>query len=165
VVNSASLAGTARELRVGNALLLGKGEDSSVDGSSLDPADAMEALIGAIYLEWIRRGRHHRAPAPRGQIAGRRQRAWRRRLQDTPPGLCAQVFDELPVYRVTDSGPDHAKVFEAQVIVGGARGGRDGRSKKQAEQMPPRTPGTRSRLTRPPAPPSDRAARELARRL
>jgi ribonuclease-3 len=52
VVNSASLAGTARELRVGNALLLGKGEDSS--GGRLKPsilADAMEALIGAIYLD------------------------------------------------------------------------------------------------------------------
>jgi ribonuclease-3 len=57
---------------------------------------------------------------------------YKTRLQE----LCAQTFDELPVYRVTDSGPDHAKVFEAQVIVGGhSRGSGDGRSKKQAEQM------------------------------
>ena len=40
----------ARELRVGNALLLGKGEDSS--GGRLKPsilADAMEALICLLY--------------------------------------------------------------------------------------------------------------------
>ncbi len=52
VVNSASLAGTARELQLGNALFLGKGEDSSGGRSKLSIlADAMEALIGAIYLD------------------------------------------------------------------------------------------------------------------
>ena len=52
VVNSASLAGTARELQLGNALHLGKGEDSSGGRSKLSIlADAMEALIGAIYLD------------------------------------------------------------------------------------------------------------------
>ena len=52
VVNSVSLASAARQLRLGSALLLGKGEDSS--GGRLKPsilADAMEAVIGAIYLD------------------------------------------------------------------------------------------------------------------
>ena len=50
--------------------------------------------------------------------------------------MCAQMFDELPTYQVTDTGPDHAKVFQAEVVVGGRLGGRgQGRSKKQAEQM------------------------------
>jgi ribonuclease-3 len=138
VVNSASLAGTARELRVGNALLLGKGEDSS--GGRLKPsilADAMEALIGAIYLD---------VGYAAADIIVLRLLAERLREAAKVPGdddyktrlqeLCAQIFDELPVYRVTDSGPDHAKVFEAEVIVGGhSRGSGDGRSKKQAEQM------------------------------
>jgi ribonuclease-3 len=138
VVNSASLAGTARELRVGNALLLGKGEDSS--GGRLKPsilADAMEALIGAIYLDVgyaaadtiVLRLLEERL---REAAKGPGEDDYKTRLQE----LCAQAFDELPVYRVTDSGPDHAKVFEAQVIVGGSSRGRgDGRSKKQAEQM------------------------------
>ncbi len=138
VVNSASLAGTARELRVGNALLLGKGEDSS--GGRLKPsilADAMEALIGAIYLDAgyavtdaiVLRLLEERL---REAAKGPGDDDYKTRLQE----LCAQTFDELPVYRVTDSGPDHAKVFEAQVIVGGrSRGIGDGRSKKQAEQM------------------------------
>jgi ribonuclease-3 len=57
---------------------------------------------------------------------------YKTRLQE----LCAQTFDELPVYRITDTGPDHAKMFAAEVFVGGRSGGRgEGRSKKQAEQV------------------------------
>ena len=52
VVNSAALAEVAAELEIGDALLLGKGEDQS--GGREKPsilADAMEALIGAVYLD------------------------------------------------------------------------------------------------------------------
>ncbi len=52
VVNSAALAELAAELDIGDALLLGKGEDQS--GGRQKPsilADAMEALIGAVYLD------------------------------------------------------------------------------------------------------------------
>jgi ribonuclease-3 len=138
VVNSVSLAGTARELQLGNALFLGKGEDSSGGRSKLSIlADAMEALIGAIYLD-----------AGYGtvndivlELLGERLREaargpgdedYKTRLQE----LCAQTYDELPVYRIADSGPDHAKVFQAEVAVKGRSLGRGaGRSKKQAEQM------------------------------
>jgi ribonuclease III len=138
VVNSVSLASAARELRLGEALLLGKGEDSS--GGRLKPsilADAMEAVIGAIYLdagyavaeEIVLRLFEERL---RGAAKGPGDEDYKTRLQE----LCAQSYDELPVYRVTDSGPDHAKVFEAEVVVGGhSRGRGEGRSKKQAEQM------------------------------
>src|ERR1700738_2672356 len=52
VVNSAALAELAAELEIGDALLLGKGEDQS--GGRQKPsilADAMEALSGAVYLD------------------------------------------------------------------------------------------------------------------
>src|SRR3954466_7756783 len=52
VVNSAALAELAAELNLGEALLRGKGEDSS--GGREKPsilADAMEAVIGAVYLD------------------------------------------------------------------------------------------------------------------
>ncbi len=40
------------------------------------------------------------------------------------------------MYRIADSGPDHAKVFQAEVMVKGRCLGRGaGRSKKQAEQV------------------------------
>ena len=138
VVNSVSLASAARQLRLGAALLLGKGEDSS--GGRLKPsilADAMEAVIGAIYLDAgyaVTEGTVLRLFEERltGAAKGPGEEDYKTRLQE----LCAQTFDELPVYRVTDSGPDHAKVFEAEVLVGGKSSGRgQGRSKKQAEQM------------------------------
>jgi ribonuclease-3 len=138
VVNSASLATTARELQLGTALLLGKGEDSS--GGRLKPsilADAMEALIGAIYLD----AGYQAADEIVLRLLGERLQEsargpgeddYKTRLQE----LCAQTYDELPSYRVTDTGPDHAKVFMAEVLVGGQTKGKgEGRSKKQAEQV------------------------------
>lgn len=137
VVNSAALAEVAAELQMGEAVLLGKGEDAS--GGRSKPsilADAMEAVIGAVYIDrgWdaaadlVMRLLGERiaeaAAGPGGQD-------YKTRLQE----LSAQRFDELPSYSVQDEGPDHAKHFQATVSVGGTVHGRgDGRSKKQAEQ-------------------------------
>ncbi|MGH9124066.1 MAG: ribonuclease III [Acidimicrobiales bacterium] len=137
VVNASVLAELAAELAVGDALLLGKGEGAS--GGREKPsilADAMEALIGAVYLdlgldaasELVMRLLLDRmteaAAGPGGQD-------YKTRLQE----LCARQLDQLPRYQVVDEGPDHAKVFDAKVWVqGDVRGHGRGRSKKQAEQ-------------------------------
>ncbi len=142
VVNSAALATIARDLDLGSALMLGKGEDAS--GGRAKPsilADAAEAVIGAIYLDagysvtedivlrLVADLVGEAASGPGGQD-------FKTRLQE----LCAQDFDELPVYNVADSGPDHAKVFTAEVSVAGRRlGTGEGRSKKQAEQAAARS--------------------------
>src|SRR5690606_25248404 len=50
--------------------------------------------------------------------------------------LSARRFETLPRYEVTDVGPDHQKVFTAEVEVGGRVVGRGtGANKKQAEQQ------------------------------
>ncbi len=52
VVNASVLAEVAAELNLGDAVLLGKGEDAS--GGREKPSilsDAMEAVIGAVYLD------------------------------------------------------------------------------------------------------------------
>jgi ribonuclease-3 len=137
VVNSATLAEVAASFDVGDALLLGKGEGQS--GGREKPsilADAMEALIGAVYLDqgWEAASElvmrllgdliEQAAMGPGGQD-------YKTRLQE----LCARRFDELPQYRVADDGPDHAKRFDASVRVRGTVwGSGQGRSKKQAEQ-------------------------------
>ncbi len=137
VVNSAALAEVAAELGLGPFLLLGKGEDQS--GGREKPsilADAMEAIIGAVYLDggWpaaaalVMRLLEDRiteaAAGPGGQD-------YKTRLQE----LAARRFDQLPRYEVDDEGPDHAKRFFAVVSIGGRELGRgEGRSKKQAEQ-------------------------------
>src|ERR1700736_3886073 len=137
VVNSAALAEVAGVLDIGDALLLGKGEGQS--GGREKPsilADAMEAVIGAVYMD---RGWGAAADLVMRFLGDRIEEAaagpggqdYKTRLQE----LCARRFDDLPQYEVTDEGPDHAKRFDAVVRVGGAVKGRgEGRSKKQAEQ-------------------------------
>lgn len=137
VVSSDALAEVAAELGVGEALSLGKGEDAS--GGREKPsilADAMEAIIGATYLDGgLTAARdlvlrllgdriREAATGPGGQD-------FKTRLQE----LVARRGQETPVYVVRDEGPDHAKRFFASVRVGEAEIGEgEGRSKKQAEQ-------------------------------
>jgi ribonuclease-3 len=137
VVNSSALAEVAATLDLGSALLLGKGEDQS--GGREKPsilADAMEALIGAVYLDqgWdaaagvvmrlFGQRMNEAAAGPGGQD-------YKTRLQE----LSARFLDELPHYVVLAEGPDHAKQFHATVYLGAEpRGEGEGRSKKQAEQ-------------------------------
>jgi ribonuclease-3 len=136
VVSAATLADVAAELRLGEALLLGKGE--SVSGGREKPsilADALEAVIGALYIDdgWdaastlVMRLLGDRiseaSEGPGGQD-------YKTRLQE----LAARQFGTLPRYAVTDEGPDHAKRFYAEVsLAGELRGRGEGRSKKQAE--------------------------------
>ena len=138
VVNMRALAQVARGLRVGEHILLGRGEESSGgrDKSSI-LADTLEALIGAAYLEHgIVAGSAlvHRlvdglldASAELGAGLD-----WKTSLQE----LTATHGLGVPEYSVEEEGPDHAKTFHATVRVGGrVRGQGSGRSKKEAEQQ------------------------------
>jgi ribonuclease-3 len=137
VVSSVALAEVAVELELGEALRLGRGEDSS--GGRAKPsilADALEAVIGAVYLDggWdVASALVLRCLATRiiEAASGPGGQDYKTRLQE----LAAQRFESLPHYHVVDRGPDHAKHFVATVQVGGALSGRgEGSSKKQAEQ-------------------------------
>lgn len=137
VVNAGALAELAEELELGRALLLGKGEDAS--GGREKPsilADAMEAVIGSVYLD----GGWDAADALVMNLLGARiaeaaagpgGHDFKTRLQE----LAARRYDQLPRYVVVGEGPDHAKHFTAVVHLNGeAAGSGEGRSKKQAEQ-------------------------------
>jgi ribonuclease-3 len=137
VVNAEVLAEVASEHEIGAALVLGKGEDAS--GGRSKPsilADAMEAVIAAVYLD----GGWEAADALVLRLLGDRIRDgaagpggddYKTRLQE----LAAREFDQLPRYQVRAEGPDHSKRFFAKVSIAGVvRGGGDGRSKKHAEQ-------------------------------
>ena len=137
VVNSAALAEVSAELGIGEALLLGKGEDQS--GGREKPsilADAMEAVIGAVYIDGGWEASSDLVMTLLGDriteaAAGPGGQDYKTRLQE----LSAHRFDQLPRYEVDDEGPDHAKRFFATVSVAGEVHGRgEGRSKKQAEQ-------------------------------
>lgn len=138
VVNAVALAEVAVERGIGAHLRLGKGEEAS--GGREKPsilADAVEALIGAVYLD----GGWNAAREVVGDLVGDRLftaaeegpggHDHKTRLQE----WAAQHFDGPPRYELSDEGPDHEKRFFATVWLAGERWGTgEGRSKKQAEQ-------------------------------
>jgi ribonuclease III len=136
-VNMITLADVARELALGDQLLLGKGEELSGgrDKTSI-LADAMEAVLGAVYLDRgldVARRLIERLFWPRMEAYARGEgdRDYKTGLQE----LAAQDIGTVPQYRVEERGPDHAKEFTATVFLSGeAFGTGVGRSKKEAEQ-------------------------------
>ena len=137
IVNMGALADVARELGLGRFVLLGRGEEMSGgrDKSSI-LADALEALLGAIYLDrglTSARKLIERVFRPRmiAYVIGDGPRDYKTILQE----LASQALRSMPEYRLEERGPDHEKEFTATVHLGGEPMGTGvGRSKKEAEQ-------------------------------
>jgi ribonuclease-3 len=138
IVNSRALASLARRLDIGAYLKLGRGEEISGgrDKSSI-LADAVEAVIGAFYLD---RGTDATRELVLRLFAELLDDAaslgagldWKTSLQE----LAASMSLGIPEYTVIESGPDHEKYFEATARLSGEGVGEGtGRSKKEAEQQ------------------------------
>ncbi|GAC1411864.1 MAG: ribonuclease III [Actinomycetota bacterium] len=137
LVNMTVLADVAREIDLGNQVMLGRGE--RMTGGAEKPSilsDTLEAVFGALYLD---RGIEEASrviidlfpPHIRGQVEGGTVHDYKTSLQE----LAASRIGSLPEYRITESGPDHAKRFHATVrLAGEDYGSGEGRSKKEAEQ-------------------------------
>jgi ribonuclease-3 len=136
-VNTQSLASIARTLGLGDYVLLGRGEEQS-GGRDKDSilADTMEAVLGAAYLD---QGLSCAADLIRRLFSNllddlstrRASLDYKTSLQE----LTAAHLSSLPVYDLSEEGPDHEKRFTAVVWVGEeAVGTGEGRSKKEAEQ-------------------------------
>jgi ribonuclease-3 len=137
VVNAEVLAEVAAGVELGPCLRLGKGEDASGGRAKTSIlADAMEAIIAAVYLDGGMEAAREMVMGLFGEriadaASGPGGDDYKTRLQE----LAAQRFDKLPRYQVYDEGPDHAKRFFATVLLGGEpHGSGEGGSKKQAEQ-------------------------------
>lgn len=138
VVNARALAVVARELHLGEYLRLGKGEEATGgrDKSSI-LADTVEAVIGAIYLSCGLDDartfvlRHFRELLVEAETLGAGL-DWKTSLQE----LAAELGVGVPTYSIAEQGPDHAKEFYAQVILGERLYGHGtGSNKKEAEQI------------------------------
>jgi len=132
-----SLVKVAEQLELGYYLRLGKGEESS--GGRQRPsilADAVEALIGAVFLEKGFETAKEIILALFGdeivQVSNNYNRDYKTLLQE----MTQDKFNEVPAYSIIDeSGPDHDKRFVAQIFLNQevvSTG--HGRSKKEAEQ-------------------------------
>ncbi|MGV8881777.1 MAG: ribonuclease III [Rhodoglobus sp.] len=136
LVSSVALAEIARTIGLGRFVKLGKGEEQTGgrDKSSI-LADTLEAIIGATYLaaggkvatELVMRLIHPLLEDPERFGASMDPKT---SLQE----MSTRLGRGMPSYRVSESGPDHSKRFEATVVLGDddiASG--VGSSKKQAE--------------------------------
>ena len=137
VVNSRALADVARGLQLGAVIRLGRGEESTGGrNKSSILADTMEAVIGAVFIEHgIGSARIfvHRLFDPlMADVATRGAGLdWKTSLQE----LASLAGLGVPRYEIVESGPDHAKTFEAIVVMDELRyGPGHGRNKKEAEQ-------------------------------
>ncbi len=137
VVNAAALAEVAADLGLGSALLLGKGEDAAGGRTKQSIlADALEALVGALYLDGglaVARAFVLGLLGPRidAVAAGAARHDAKTALQE----LGVQRHGVGPVYEIAQEGPDHDRRFYATVTLAGEELGRgEGRSKKQAQQ-------------------------------
>ncbi len=137
VVNASALAEIATSIGVGPHLRLGKGEAAA--GGAEKPSilsDAFEAILAAVYLDGgsdaaFAMVERHVAPHLSTSLHRDDRVDHKTVLQER----CAQIGVDAPRYTVSSTGPDHAKVFAASVVVGGREVGRGvGTSKKAAEQ-------------------------------
>lgn len=138
VVNSRALADLARSLSLGTYLRLGRGEEATGgrDKSSI-LADTLEAVLGATYLdhgiETTRKLILHQFASLLDQAAKLGAGLdWKTSLQE----LTAELGIGVPSYAISETGPDHAKEFTAQVVIGQKLYGHgQGSNKKEAEQQ------------------------------
>lgn len=137
LVSKDALAAFSSAWDLGEYLLLGKGEESS--GGRCRPstlADAFEAVLGAVYLDGgFEAARLVVLKAAEDEV----KRVVETPEEKNPKGELQELLQSIrpfsPVYElVSETGPDHAKEFQVDVIWGGcvlARG--SGKNKKEAE--------------------------------
>lgn len=136
IVCEPTLALCAREIQLGDYLMLGKGEERT-GGRGRDSivSDAMEALIGAIYLD--------------GGFANAKEFVNRfimtdiehKKLFYDSKTILQEIVQrdhkgaEITYRLVSEEGPDHNKKFVVDLLIGGCLEGQgQGRTKKAAEQ-------------------------------
>lgn len=136
IVCEPTLAYCAEEIELGEYLLLGKGEEATGGrGRASIVSDAMEALIGAIYLD--------------GGFANAKEFILRFIMNDIEHKqlffdsktilqeiVQSQTDQPLSYELLREEGPDHLKIFESRALIGKEEIGRGtGRTKKAAEAL------------------------------
>ena len=138
VVSEEVLSELAKVLRLDEYILLGKGEEQSGGRAKRAIlADAMEALIGAFFLDSgyepaFRFVRHLIEPEIGKVLQNRHHKDYKTLLQE----YAQKYFKSYPLYRlVKRDGPDHDRTFWVSCEVAGTEyGSSTGKNKKEAEQ-------------------------------
>lgn len=137
LVSTKALARIARMVKLGDFLLMGKGEEQN-GGRDRDSslADAMEAVAGAVFLD---AGMEAARGVARRLFLPEIVRLGDKPVDQNPKGQLQEILQAVspqsPSYQILEqSGPDHEKCFVAAVSWQGQELGRGrGKSKKEAE--------------------------------
>lgn len=143
LVRQETLADIAARLKLGEYLLLGKGEEATGGREKqTNLADAMEALVGSIFLDqglsivsdFVLAKFAAQLEEVRARGIGRNYKAL---LQE----LTQPKYKQLPAYRIAEaSGPDHDKSFVVEVTLGDRTlGSGSGKTKRAAEMKAARS--------------------------
>ena len=136
IVRTEQLAEFAREIDLGEYIRLGRGEDES--GGREKPAllcATFEAIVGALYLDQGVEAVIHfmdsmLEPAARQILSGHKDKDPKSLLQEWAQ---SQGYGTPNYQLVAARGPDHAKIFEVDVLINGEKFGQGiGRSKQIA---------------------------------
>ena len=139
VVSEPTLAKIGREIKLGNYLLMGKGEELSGgrDRSSI-LANSFEALIGAVYLDQgLKACRNFILSLLKKDIERIDRMTYLRDPKTTLQEYVQKKYKERPVYEVMEEkGPDHKKEFHVRLIINGTEVSKGvGSSKRKAEMV------------------------------
>ena len=133
LVREEKLAEVARQIRLGDALLMEK--SCAASGGRTNPSvlcDAFEAVLAAVYLD----GGFDAARAVVTRLIGDCSETGENDAKSALQEYLQGQGKPMPAYEtVGEEGPPHDRVFTAAVLIGGkevARG--SGKSKKRAEQ-------------------------------
>jgi ribonuclease-3 len=150
IVKGDVLCEVAKEISLGGFLMLGKGEED--DGGRQKTsilADALEALIGAVYVDGGMEAARRLVDGLFGETLREAIRSgdyhdYKTELQEE----CQMRSGLLPDYRLTgQEGREHEKTFTVEVFISGESYGRGtGRSKKEAQTAAAREAMERLRL-------------------
>lgn len=137
LVNTQNLAKFAKKQDLGSFLYLSKGEEDTGGRTSTSLlANTVEAIIGALYLD---SGIDSAEKFVRNYILNNIDEIIEEGLKDPKSSLQETVQSRglpPPVYKtVSSQGPDHKKIFQVEVLLGGkVLGLGSGKSKQEAQQ-------------------------------
>lgn len=136
-IRQETLAEIAAELKLGDYLLLGKGEEASGGRQKqTNLADAFEALIGAIFIDQsLRIATDFVLSKFAAQFKEVKAKGIGRNYKALLQELTQAKYKQLPCYRIKEaSGPDHDKSFIMEVALGDRiLGSGSGKTKRAAE--------------------------------
>ena len=138
LVRKETLARIAHHLKLDGYLYLGHGEETSGGHAKQSIlADALEAVIGAVFLDQgFDTCRNLILRLYEGEVEKAVDDSLTADFKSQLQEVAQSKYHEIPAYRVVSAeGPDHAKEFIVEVIIGGRVIGKgSGSSKREAEK-------------------------------